>query len=114
MGLLAAKTPSVCDDSHNVLRGAIQILSSTKQPKPKRGELGIMKTILLAGIAAVLLATSAALPRRPALPGDQFQLAANDAVVVQKPAQESGAVVQTQLIAGKAIMAPVAKGEGWM
>ena len=73
-----------------------------------------MKTVLTAGIAVVLLATTAVWPSRPTIPGDQFQLAANDAVVVQKPAQESGAVVQAQLIAGKGIMAPVAKGEGWM
>jgi len=72
-----------------------------------------MKTVLIAGIAVVLLATTAVWPSRPTIPGDQFQLAVNDAVVVQKPA-ESSAVVQTQLIAGKAIMAPVAKGEGWM
>jgi hypothetical protein len=73
-----------------------------------------MKTVLIAGIAVVLLAATAVWPSRPTIPGDQFQLAANIAVVVQKPAQESGAVVQMQLIAGKAIMAPVAKGEGWM
>jgi hypothetical protein len=70
----------------------------------------MMKTILLAGIAAVLMATSAAWPSRPTLPGDQFQLAAS----VQKPVQDDGAVVQAQLTVGKSIMAPVAKGEGWM
>ena len=70
-----------------------------------------MKTVLIAGIAAVLLATTAVWPSRPALPGDQFQLA----VVVQKQTiQDDGAPVQTQLTAGKSIMAPVAKGEGWM
>jgi hypothetical protein len=74
-----------------------------------------MKTVLLAGIAAVLLATSAAWPGRPAVPGDQFQLAANHAVMVEKyAAQDNGAAVQTQLTVGKSVMAPVAKGEGWM
>jgi hypothetical protein len=74
-----------------------------------------MKTVLIAGIAVVLLATSAAWPSRPAFPGDQFQLAANDAVMVQKQTiQDGDAPVQTQLTAGKSIMAPVAKGEGWM
>jgi hypothetical protein len=72
-----------------------------------------MKTILVAGIAAVLLVTSAAWPRRPALPGDQFQLAATEAVTVQ-PVQGNGTVAQTQLTVGKSIMTPVAKGEGWM
>ena len=66
-----------------------------------------MKTVLIAGIAAVLLATSAALPSRPTIPGDRFQLAA-------MTIQDDGAPAQTQLTAGKAIMAPVAKGEGWM
>jgi hypothetical protein len=74
-----------------------------------------MKTIVVAGITAVLLVTSAAWPRRPALPGDQFQLAAADAVMVQQQvAPNTGAVVQPQLAAGKSIMAPVTKGEGWM
>jgi len=66
-----------------------------------------MKTVLIAGIAAVLLATSAALPSRPTIPDDRFQLAA-------MTIQDDGAPAQTQLTAGKAIMAPVAKGEGWM
>jgi hypothetical protein len=35
----------------------------------------IMKTILLAGVAAVVLAATPAWVHRPALPGDQFQLA---------------------------------------
>jgi hypothetical protein len=74
-----------------------------------------MKAILVAGIAAVLLATSATLPSRPVLPGDQFQLAAGDAVMAQKHVvQDTGAVVQTQPAVGKSIMGPVAKGEGWM
>jgi hypothetical protein len=66
-----------------------------------------MKTVLIAGITAVLLVTSAAWPRRPTIPGDQFQLAA-------MTVQDDGAPAQTQLTAGKGIMAPVAKGEGWM
>jgi hypothetical protein len=74
-----------------------------------------MKTILLAGIAAVLLATSAAWPRRPAVPGDQFQLAASDATMAQmQVAQGDDTLAQMQRAAGKSIMAPVAKGEGWM
>src|SRR5262249_28092485 len=77
-------------------------------------EPDIMKAILLAGTAAVLMATSAAWPRHSALPGDQFQLAASEPVMVQKPAQDHGAPVQTQLAIGKSIIGPVAKGEGWM
>jgi hypothetical protein len=34
-----------------------------------------MKTILLAGVAAILLAASPAWVARPGLPGDRFQLA---------------------------------------
>jgi hypothetical protein len=70
-----------------------------------------MKTVLIAGITALLLATSTAWPSRPTIPGDQFQLA----TVAQKQAiQDDGAPVQTQLTVGKGIMATVAKGEGWM
>src|SRR5262249_608635 len=60
-----------------------RIFSPTRQSKLECGEPEIMKAILLAGIAAVLLATSAAWPRRPALPGDQFQLAASSATMAQ-------------------------------
>ena len=74
-----------------------------------------MKTFLLAAIATVLLATSAALPRRPTLRGDQFQLAAGDATMAQlRVAQDDNASTQTQRAAGKSIMTLVAKGEGWM
>jgi hypothetical protein len=62
-----------------------------------------MKTILLAAVAAALLVTTPAWVRRPALPGDQFQLAAGDA-----------AVARVQHAAGRVLMGPVAKGEGWM
>jgi hypothetical protein len=40
-----------------------------------RREVAIMKTILLAGVAAVVLGIGAAWVARPTLPGDQFQLA---------------------------------------
>jgi hypothetical protein len=39
------------------------------------GKVAIMKTILLAGAAAVVLSAGAAWAARPTLPGDQFQLA---------------------------------------
>jgi hypothetical protein len=74
-----------------------------------------MKTVLIAGIAVVLLASTAVWPSRPTIPGDQFQLAAGDAVASQSRAvQDNGFAAQTWQIAGKSIMSPVAKGEGWM
>jgi hypothetical protein len=62
-----------------------------------------MRTILLAAVAAALLATSPAWVRRPALPGEPFQLAADHSTTAQ-----------TQHAIGHVIMGPVAKGEGWM
>jgi hypothetical protein len=66
-------------------------------------ETSIMRTILLAAVATALLATNPAWVRRPALPGDQFQLAV-----------DHGTTAQTQHAVGHVIMEPVAKGEGWM
>jgi hypothetical protein len=66
-------------------------------------EISTMRRILLAALAAALLVTSPAWVRRPALPGDQFQLAVSDRTVAQ-----------TQHAVGHVIMGPVAKGEGWM
>jgi hypothetical protein len=65
----------------------------------------IMKAILLARVAAVLLAagSGAAWVNRPALPGDQFQLAVGDRTMAQP-----------QHATGHVIMGSVAKGEGWM
>jgi hypothetical protein len=62
-----------------------------------------MRRILLAAVAAALLATSPAWVRRPALPGDQFQLAAGEHTAAP-----------TQHAAAHVIMGAVAKGEGWM
>jgi hypothetical protein len=62
-----------------------------------------MRRILLAALAAALLVTSPAWVRRPALPGDQFQLAV-----------DGGTVAQTQHVVSHVIMGSVTKGEGWM
>jgi hypothetical protein len=66
-------------------------------------EISIMRRIPFAVVAAALLATSPAWVRRPALPGDQFQLAAGEHTMTQ-----------TQHAVGYVIMGSVAKGEGWM
>jgi hypothetical protein len=62
-----------------------------------------MRRILLAAVAAALLVTSPAWVRRPALPGDQFQLAVGDRTMAR-----------TQHAVGHVIMGSVAKGDGWM
>ncbi len=82
-----------------------------------------MKTSLLASIAAVLLAASpgVAWVSRPALPGDQFQLAEGSGFRTRiaegngtRTRVAEGNGTWTRVAEADGVMAPVAKGEGWM